>query len=1291
MAEVYKAKSHGVEGFEKILVIKRILPELSRDPRFVEMFIREAKIAVTLTHANIVQVFDLGRADNTYFIAMEHVPGFDLASVMRWAHRFEKPLVQELAVYVVSELTKGLDYAHRRRDSELQPLNIVHRDVSPQNVLLSYEGEVKLTDFGIAAARTNANALTSLPPGKFAYMAPEQARGDQVDARADLFSVGAVLYEALAGQSPLEAGTPAGTLERAKQGESVPLHEACPGVPAELSDIVGRAMAPDPEDRYASAGDLYEDLIQFLYGTGRRVGAHDLSRYLDQVAEVALESEQGDRFDPPSALEELFDDFTADHSSSNAGATPIAVPTGRSKAAAPPSVTPSAGLRPRAEWRDVSVLALRGLEADGARALAARFGGQPVRSDKPAEDEPLFLIFGIGYADGRDAQAAARCGLRLLRGEMLSNDARDFRAVVHSGRVLLAEDGEPRIDTMLETTLADTRSWLRRTAAGQVAASTAASKLLRGRFEIAPAQGDAARRVERERRADEGIGKFVGRREQLRAVGESLAFANQGRTCVVAVEGEAGAGKTRLLMETARRLEHAGHDVGFYLATCTPQMRQVPLSAVQELLRVVLGIEELEAEEGVREKVDRLRQLGLSAPQRDSVARVLGLSVENRPSLGNGTLRSALVRIALKLAEDRLSVFGWDSAELMDDASRTELQQLVNTPMDTRVVVLVAHRPTDDSTWKQAQNFRDVKVGPLSESEITKLIRARLVRSEVPQTLVREVSIKSGGNPLYIEELLKAMREAGALEVRDGEVVYRAKGIELPRSLRGLVASRVGRLEAGERSILQLAVTLGTHFTPELLARASEQDEAMVRAALGVLEERGTVRQVGPGEYTFAHALVREVLYEGLALDARPELHAAVAAAIENMRPEQHLDDVVERLAYHYRESGDRTRAVSYLVKAADRLESEHELDAAIDAMLQAIDLVLKDPSPDREQLLLMYARIGDLAYRTRDAEAVADRLEPALELAESLGRDEYVARFAMMRGRLLNKASRFQEGRQWLQRAQQVAKRRGDAALERDIALAAAEAHARNGEYVEVINFVEQALELARSTEDLGAQVRCLLIAAPAYAATGEGDVALSALRDVRELLGDTADRLTECELYKTRALVFHQVGDTEGMIESARRALDLAKEYGLHYEATVNAHNLGEFYLRLGEDKRAFAALRSSYEIAMEHGFARLQWLNVSLLGFLDAMRFDSQQGVKRMQQAIEHAEQRGYTWDMIGEKYLLAMVEQKRGHLDAARSALRDVIRLADRHGHLRVCDDAEKGLRAVEEGRPIPLLR
>jgi len=162
MAELFKAKAHGVEGFEKILVIKRILPELSENPRFVDMFINEAKIAVTLSHANIVQVFDLGKTEGSYYIAMEYVAGMDLATLLSRARKAHRKTSPELAVFIISELAKGLDYAHRRRDAEMHALNIIHRDVSPQNVLLSWEGEIKLTDFGIAKARNAAREVTEL-------------------------------------------------------------------------------------------------------------------------------------------------------------------------------------------------------------------------------------------------------------------------------------------------------------------------------------------------------------------------------------------------------------------------------------------------------------------------------------------------------------------------------------------------------------------------------------------------------------------------------------------------------------------------------------------------------------------------------------------------------------------------------------------------------------------------------------------------------------------------------------------------------------------------------------------------------------------------------------------------------------------------------------------------------------------------------------------------------------------------------------------------------------------------
>ena len=348
MAEVFKAKSYGVEGFEKVVVIKRILPELARSKEFVDMFIHEAKLAVRLSHANIVQVFDLGIAPagepgapsslagtdaagtdtagsgaaagtggagatgtpsaprisdrpeipsvaerepepDAYYMAMEYVHGFDLASLLSRVRRGQRPQVPlpiDMCVYIAAEVVKGLDHAHRRRDEQLRPLNIVHRDVSPQNVLLSLEGEMKVTDFGIAKARgvIENNALTDTKArkiqGKFGYMSPEQARGESVDARSDLFSLGIILYECVAGVNPFSAPTTFETLRRVQACEYPPVELLRPDAPPELVALLKTAMAKDAVDRFADAGRMYEALLAFLYSHGRRYSGHDLAEFL---------------------------------------------------------------------------------------------------------------------------------------------------------------------------------------------------------------------------------------------------------------------------------------------------------------------------------------------------------------------------------------------------------------------------------------------------------------------------------------------------------------------------------------------------------------------------------------------------------------------------------------------------------------------------------------------------------------------------------------------------------------------------------------------------------------------------------------------------------------------------------------------------------------------------------------------------------------------------------------------------------------------------------------------------
>src|SRR5262245_46480097 len=253
MAEVWLANQIGIEGFNRHIVVKRFLPHLSEDPEFVQMFLNEAKIASRFNHPNIAQIYDLGQGDGQYFIAMEFIHGEDLGRLMRKAWSTGQWIARPLAIRIIAEACKGLYYAHTRTDESGRPLRVVHRDISPQNILISFDGSVKLVDFGIAKAADQASLTKSgAIKGKFAYMAPEQAAGKPLDARADLFAIGLVLYELLTGVRPLKRESELGTLQAALECKIDPPSMVA-DVPPDLDPVVMRSLAKSADDRYRDA------------------------------------------------------------------------------------------------------------------------------------------------------------------------------------------------------------------------------------------------------------------------------------------------------------------------------------------------------------------------------------------------------------------------------------------------------------------------------------------------------------------------------------------------------------------------------------------------------------------------------------------------------------------------------------------------------------------------------------------------------------------------------------------------------------------------------------------------------------------------------------------------------------------------------------------------------------------------------------------------------------------------------------------------------------------------------
>ena len=290
MAELFLAELHGDGGFAKTLVVKRILPHLSSDPDFIKMFIDEALIAARLTHPNVVAVHDFGTLQGSYYMAMEYVPGVDLHRLLRRAAAVQRQLTAAEVATLGADAARGLAYAHSLTDDAGQPLELVHRDISPQNLMLSVSDGVKLMDFGIAkAAARCTRTATGVLKGKLAYMAPEQAAGADADQRADQFSLGVVLWEALVGERLFRGDQEAQLMRRVMACDIPNVRSRRPDVPVALERILSRALAADPNARYPDVAALEAELTAFRFSLGAAGNVHlgDLVRELNTDAEAA--------------------------------------------------------------------------------------------------------------------------------------------------------------------------------------------------------------------------------------------------------------------------------------------------------------------------------------------------------------------------------------------------------------------------------------------------------------------------------------------------------------------------------------------------------------------------------------------------------------------------------------------------------------------------------------------------------------------------------------------------------------------------------------------------------------------------------------------------------------------------------------------------------------------------------------------------------------------------------------------------------------------------------------------
>jgi tetratricopeptide (TPR) repeat protein len=1200
------------------------------------------------------------------------VPGLVLAGASARARRAGLPLPVQMGVYIASEVAKGLDHAHRRRDEKARPLGIVHRDISPQNVLLSFEGEVKVTDFGIAKARGTLDKAVpeNKLQGKFGYMSPEQARGEEVDARSDLFSLGTVLYECVAGVNPFSAPTTFETLRRVVACEYPPIELLRRDVSPELVAILKKAMAKVPSDRYSSASRMYEALLAFLYAQGSRYGAHDLAEFLSRFRESS---------DGIAVGASLLD---ADANNAGADVTPVEVPPTRPTSSDRPAGGERHAIDMTAEMgerREVTGLVIelpretQAVFVDKAASLIERWGGRVLRR----ESGHIAALFGLGDPDGRDTEMATRCALVALR----SFDATKPPGIgLHIGRIHVSRSGAPTEDARLVSLLDATRN-LARVRDGHAAISTAAMRQVKALFDFEPiAEGDRPASdvsgviVEAVRGPREAFGRFVGRKEELRKIGEVLAVATRRTVRVITIRGDNGVGKTRLLYEVERRLRKGGYNVGFHTATCPPRGNEFPLSGIVSMLQVLCGTSEGDSDARIVAVEPRLRALGLQGEEVAAVLTVLGASTPSHRGDANVRLRQAFVRMVQSLCEDRTHAFAWDGAHAMDEESFALLDEVRRRLKQSRLVFTFAGRAGFSHPLEKADGHVAIDLGDLSPGEVERLVALRLGVDTPPDELLRFVRARASGHPLFVEEVIKGLVDGSAISVADRRVVTMklvGQDLALPKTLRGLVASRLARLGVADRTTLQAAAVLGDPIDTGVLASMLGQAPPVLERSIAALKERDFIVDRGPTGLSFSSPIVPEIVVDALTPEAAREMHAAAGQALEKAAGDQ-APEYAARIARHLYEAGQRERAATYFARSAERRIATCQLEAAARDYSHAIALADPTARPSAE-LTAWLENLAAAVRIVRSSPDATDLCNRVIERVDEQGVRAERVRVRVAAGHIFAAVEHMEESRRRLAQAKAIAG--SEERLLKLVLIAEVELATSKGDFKRAWERLQQLRRVAQNLSDDQEKHRIALYFAQASAALGDRPTALEGLEEAVGLLPQ--DGTAAVERMRVRAVVDHFTKDFQSAVLHCEKAIEMARELGLTYEVMVNMHNLGASLVALEDLPRAYGAFQQSLSLCEESSHERLANYNRMFLAFLDGLQ-GTADGEKLLLQGIAYAESKDFTWDIVGGHALLAKLLHRRGALEAARAEYEKARVKAASSGQRFVADDCERAL-------------
>lgn len=1242
MAEVFLAKKRGAEDTFKLLVLKRILPAYGSSRRFRTMFAEEAQLATRLNHPNIVQVYDFqDYGEEGQLLSMEYVEGPDLRRLARSAQARGQRIPPYVAAYIVSEVAKGIHYAHERRDEAGAPLEIVHRDVSPQNILLSYDGAVKIADFGIATANLFREEPGVLK-GKTAYMSPEQARGERVTRRTDIFSLGVVFHELLTCRPLHGRAEGQELLELVRSGHVEPPSTFVRELPPELEEIVLRALAHDPGQRFQTAREMGASISRSLMQRQELVDSHVLETVIAQLAtreersasvgsDVVGESQLGgDSLEQPSANVENFqppgeDDQTGPgrptRATESAGREVRHVAVVKFRLSGMPELCSSIGRAQAARIHEQ----LRGTLGEAAFRRGALLAWGPTQSLVPDLEVSLTARAIVGLTANPSRAPADAVWLAIDVQEVVRGASEELAIKLQASVGIVRGIASGRRDKaghLVSHELHEPADFLADLLGEQAPPGVSwvaggLYRLVRRDFVWGDAPTvkieDAAVRglpenmriysLLRPHTREEKLQEMAALPSDLIARDAELADLHAafygvvgsaqapGSVAARVIQGEMGIGKSALI---SAFLNELSPDVHVLRVECSPVLSEIPFATVSDWIReltetrvdqplaqarelVTAALGEYAADEEGREVVERMAEL---ATGRVRVAADEADVARNRQLVARG-----LSHFFARATSEAPLVVVIDGLQWADRQTLELVTEFVRRAEPMPVLVLLATRP-EDRVLGQIEGLVRIELRGLPPDQQIRLLQARLGVQDGVAQVCAELVPRAAGNPFFLLEMVDALLERGVLEIREVEPgrqeLFQADRsgelvLTLPSTLEQLIADRLNELPEEERDVIDWLAVAGGPLSERDLDGASGAAQAEIGARLCA---RGLC-ELKADLVDVRHPLTRDVAYRALDRSRRMRMHRALGENFAKTSLARGLTAAV--VARHFARGGALEQAAAHYLEAANAARTSYQTRLAKRyyrrtlALLPQDDLRLLETHVSMESICRTQGR-----WRERRL-----HLSKLRRLAKKSGKPYWVATALISTAQFEHDQARLVKALSSAQRAEKVAERSQSPILLVQARMLIADVLHDIGDMQGALAAVDRARAIA-DAEGVPARLRAevLRIGGTLLRRVGRVHEAIEAQAEAVAVFRQAGARRLEARAKNSLAYGLLVLGRFEDGIALALDAIRIDLSIGGRFQIAKTLNTIGECYGSLGDFERAQAYMRRARDAHERYG---------------------------------------------------------------------------------------------------------